>query len=28
VWSIPTFQPKSIPIFFHMDSIREFRSFI
>ncbi len=28
VSSIPTFQPKLIPMFFHMDSIREFRSFI
>jgi hypothetical protein len=28
VSSIPTFQPKLIPMFFHMDSIREFRSSI
>jgi hypothetical protein len=26
--SIPAFQPKLIPMFFHMDSIREFKSFI
>jgi hypothetical protein len=25
---IPTFQLELIPMFFHMDSIREFRSFI
>ncbi len=25
---IPTFQPKLIPMFFHMDSIRVFKSFI
>ncbi len=28
VSSIPTFQPKLIPMFFDMDSIKEFRSFI
>jgi hypothetical protein len=28
VSSIPTFQPELIPMFFHMDSIREFRIFI
>jgi len=28
VSSIPTFQPKLIPMFFHMDSIKEFRSSI
>jgi len=28
VSSIPAFQPELIPMFFHMDSIREFRSFI
>jgi hypothetical protein len=28
VSSIPTFQPKLIPMFFHMDSIREFKSSI
>jgi hypothetical protein len=28
VSSIPTFQPKLVPMFFHMNSIREFKSFI
>jgi len=28
VSSIPTFQPKLLPMFFHMNSIREFKSFI
>jgi len=28
VSSIPAFQPKLIPMFFHMDSIRKFRSSI
>jgi hypothetical protein len=28
VSSIPTFQPKLIPMFFDMDSIKEFKSFI
>jgi hypothetical protein len=28
VSSIPAFQPKSVPMFFHMYSIKEFRSFI
>jgi hypothetical protein len=28
VSSILAFQPKLIPMFFHMDSIKEFRSFI
>jgi hypothetical protein len=26
--SIPTFQPKLVPMFFHMDSIRKFTSYI
>jgi hypothetical protein len=26
--SIPAFQPKLIPMFFHMDSVRKFISFI
>jgi hypothetical protein len=28
VSSIPTFQPELIPMFFHIDSIRKFTSFI
>jgi hypothetical protein len=28
VSSIPTFQPELIPMFFHMDSIRQFKSSI
>ncbi len=28
VLSIPTFQLELIPLFFHMDSIRKFKSFI
>jgi hypothetical protein len=26
--SIPAFQPKLVPMFFHMDSIRKFKSYI
>jgi len=28
VSSIPAFQPELVPTFFHMDSIREFKSYI